>query len=54
MLDFNFLLPDVDIQFKLLNYIALHYIYTGARGVVVDEALRYNPEGRGFDCRMFH
>jgi hypothetical protein len=27
------------------------YIYKGARGVAVVEALRYKPEGRGIDSR---
>jgi hypothetical protein len=30
------------------------YIYKGARGATVVEALRYKPEGRGFDSRLCH
>jgi hypothetical protein len=29
-------------------------IWTRARGGVVVEALRYKPEGHGFDSRWFH
>jgi hypothetical protein len=28
--------------------------YNGARDGVVDEALRYKPEGRGFESRLCH
>jgi hypothetical protein len=30
------------------------YLVKGIRGGVVVEALRYNPEGRGFDSRWCH
>jgi hypothetical protein len=40
------------------NYIIQLYLethnYTGARGGVVVEALRYKPEGREFDSRWCH
>jgi hypothetical protein len=29
-------------------------LFPGARGGVVVEALRYKPEGRGFDSRWYH
>jgi hypothetical protein len=32
----------------IINFIWLH-VSTGARGGAVVEALRYKPEGRGFD-----
>jgi hypothetical protein len=35
-------------------YIIELYIYMGARGNAVVEALRYKPEGHGIDSRWCH
>jgi hypothetical protein len=40
-------------NFYIMSYLFIYY-YIGARGGVVVEALRYNPEGRGFDSRWCH
>jgi hypothetical protein len=34
--------------------VSIQYNYVGARGGVVVKALRYKPEGRGFDFRWCH
>jgi hypothetical protein len=53
-------------QFAIMTYTGTAYLWlcsgifssswcnTGARGGAVVEALRYNPEGRGFDSRWCH
>jgi hypothetical protein len=35
-------------------FIMLYLLFVGARGGAVIEALRYKPEGRGFDSRWCH
>jgi hypothetical protein len=41
--------------FECMVWVPLWYIYLiGARGGAVVEALRYKPEGRGFDSRWCH
>jgi hypothetical protein len=39
---------------QLVKHILQLYIFKGARGGSVVEALRYKPEGRGIDSRWCH
>jgi hypothetical protein len=48
----NFLNFNHEVYYKnKLNQILNSIVKPGARGGVVVEALRYKPEGRGFDSR---
>jgi hypothetical protein len=49
-------LPKSIVMITLLKpqtFVQFHYLvnFNGARGSVVVKALRYKPEGRGFDSR---
>jgi hypothetical protein len=41
------------LLFNFVNYVLYLVGYVGVHGGVVFEALRYKPEGRGFDSRWY-